>query len=96
MSAKAICTGLSALFALSPVVLADVPNEKITALMTLCEANPSCSHEAVNKDGGVLLNINEENQVKHIACQNDGLCMMVMPRGVRFTVSDVITKLTPK
>ena len=95
MPVKTICAAASALLAVSAIASADVPSEKISALVTLCEVNPRCSHEPMNSAGGVLFNIHQEKQVKHIVCQKDGSCMMILPRGKRFAVSDVVAQLTP-
>ena len=95
MTVKIISAAMPVFLVISAIASADVPNEKISALVTLCEVNPNCSHEPVNAAGGVLFSIRKENQVKHITCQNDGSCMMIMPRGKRFVVSDVIAQLAP-
>jgi hypothetical protein len=95
MTLKIISATMPVFLVISAIASADVPNEKISALVTLCEVNPNCSHEPANAAGGVLFNIHNENQVKHITCQNDGSCMMIMPRGKRFLISDVIAQLAP-
>lgn len=95
MTIKAIGTAMSAIIILSGVASAEAPNEKVSALMTLCAVNPNCSHGVPDAAGGVLFNIRERTLVKHVRCQSDGSCMMVMPRGKRFVVTDIVAQLTP-
>ena len=95
MTVKIISAAMPVFLAISTIATADVPNERISALVTLCEVNPNCSHKPANDAGGVLFNIHKENEAKHITCKNDGSCMMIMPRGKRFMVSDIIAQLTP-
>jgi hypothetical protein len=95
MTIRAIGIAMSAMVILSGPASAGAPNEKVSALMTLCGVNPNCSHQGPNADGGVLFNIREETMVKHVRCQSDGSCVRVMPRGRLFMVTDIVAQLTP-
>ena len=95
MTIKTIGTAISAIVLLSSVASAGAPNEKVSALMTLCGVNPDCSQRGPDADGGVLFIIREQTLVKHVRCQSDGSCVRVMPRGKRFVVTDIVAQLTP-
>ncbi len=68
----------------------------IDPIVSMCRQNPNCSHEPQNEIGGVLFKIKTQGHVRKVLCQTDGNCVMVLPRGKRYGISDVSTIIAAK
>ena len=95
MLIKSINSGILAILIFSSIASADTPTTAMSALVTLCDINPNCSHEPLTGSGGIAFRVREKDQVKRVMCQSDGKCIMVLPRGKQITVTDIVTQLTP-
>ena len=63
---------------------------ELETVVSTCEANSNCSHEAPNVAGSILFKIKRGNKNISVLCQKTGECMMVLPRGKKYVVSDAV------
>jgi hypothetical protein len=89
MSTKVIYTSLISAVLFSGLIATPARSDELASLMSICDSNPLCSHEAANSAGGVLFKIQSQNSLQNIFCQKDGECMGVMPRGKKRVIADI-------
>jgi hypothetical protein len=63
---------------------------ELETAVSACETNPNCSHEVPNAAGSILFKIKQSENNTSVLCQKTGECMMVLPRGKKYVVSDVV------
>ena len=68
----------------------------IDPIVSMCRQNPNCSHEPQNEIGGVLFKIKTQGYVRKVLCNTDGNCIMLLPRGKKYGISDVSTIIAAK
>ncbi len=96
MPFRVICANLFIFLAYSNLAIAESQNVKLLNAMSLCSSNPNCSHEKITAAGTIVFNLQRRGQVKHVVCQKDGTCMMIMSRGKKMIISDVGVLLAVK
>jgi hypothetical protein len=89
----AVCSGMAAC---SGILFSEARSAGLETAISVCKENPKCTYGALDSDGGLLFKLETEGALKMLRCSGAGECMRVMPRGQRYTVSDVESVLKAK
>jgi hypothetical protein len=89
----AVCLGMAAC---SGIFVSAARSEGLESVIAACKENPKCTYGAFDSDGGLLFRLEIDGAIKLLQCSGEGECMRVMPRGQRYTVSDVVSVLKVK
>lgn len=96
MSVKLKYTTLSAVFLLLAITTSLAHSAEVASAMSLCDANPACTHSAPNQAGSVIFKLKLSTQTKTVLCDGDGKCVVFLPRGQRMTIKDISSVLLAK
>ena len=82
----AVCLGMAAC---SGILVSQARSEGLQTAIAVCKENPKCAYSAIDSDGGLLFKLEIDGADKTWRCSGEGECMRVMPRGQKYSVSDV-------
>ena len=85
-----------AMAACSGIFVSKARSKGLETVIAVCRENPKCTQGALDSDGGLLFKLEIDGALKMLRCSGAGKCMRVMPRGQRYTVSDVESVLKAK
>ena len=89
----AVCLGMAAC---SGILVSQARSEGIETAIAACKESPKCTYSAPGSDGGLLFKLEIDGAHKMLRCSGAGECMGVMPRGQKYTVSDMKSVLKAK
>ena len=89
----AVCLGMAAC---SGILVSQARSEGLETAIAVCKENPKCTYGALDSGGGLLFKLEVDGERKMLRCSGAGECMRIMPRGQRYTVSDVESVLKAK
>ena len=89
----AVCLGMAACLG---ILVSQSRSEGLETAIAVCKENPKCTYGALDSDGGLLFKLEIDGALKMLRCSGKGECMRVMPRGQKYTVSDVESVLKAK
>ena len=89
----AVCLGMAAC---SGILVSQARSEGLETAIAVCKENPKCTYGALDSGGGLLFKLEVEGERKMLRCSGAGECLRVMPRGQKYTVSDVESVLKAK
>jgi len=89
----AVCLGMAAC---SGIFVSAARSEGFETVIAACKENPKCTYGALDSDSGLLFKLEIDGALKMLRCSSAGECMQVLPRGQRYTVSDVESVLKAK
>lgn len=79
---------LTSLFALLLIISTPAVADDIKSAIKLCDADPSCSYDGADAEGGILFKIKLDGGVARLYCAADGECARLYPRARRVALSD--------
>jgi hypothetical protein len=89
----AVCLGMAAC---SGIVVSAARSDGLETAIAVCKENPKCSSGAFDSEGGLLFKLEIDGELKMLRCSSVGECTRLLPRGQRYTVSDVESVLKAK
>ena len=89
----AVCLGMAAC---SGIFVSAVRSEGFETAIAACMENPKCSYGAIDSNSGLLFKFEIDGALKMLRCSSTAECMRVLPRGQRYTVSEVESVLKAK
>jgi hypothetical protein len=89
----AVCLGMAAC---SGILFSEARSKGLGTAIAVCKENPKCIYGALGSDGGLLFKLEIDGELKMLRCSGAGECMRIMPRGQKYTISDVESVLKAK
>ena len=90
MTSRTIITCALASSLFSILAVPQARSASLEALITTCEANQNCAHEQASASGSMLFKIKRDGSSRGILCQRSGECVMLLPRGQKYSMPDLI------
>ena len=85
-----------AMAACSGIFVSKARSDGPETAVAVCKENPICTYDALDSDGGLLFKFETDGALKKLLCSGEGECLRIMPRGQRYTVSNVESVLMAK
>jgi hypothetical protein len=82
----AVCLGMAAC---SGIFVSAARSKGLETAIAVCRGNPKCTYGALDSDGGLMFKLEIDGALKMLRCSGAGECMRAMPRGQKYSVSDV-------
>jgi hypothetical protein len=89
----AVCLGMAAC---SGILISQARSEGLETAIAACKENPKCAYGALDSGGGLVFKLEIDGANKMLRCSSEGECMRIMPRGQKYSVSDVERVLKAK
>ncbi len=84
----AACT--FALLLISPFAALPAHSEGLETIINACEANHNCSHQQIVADQPMEFKVMQNGSGRRILCDQSGACTMLLPRGKKYAIPDMI------
>ena len=89
----AVCLGMAAC---SGIFVSAARSKGLETAIAVCRENPKCTYGALDSDGGLMVKLEIDGALRMLRCSGAGECMRAMPRGQKYTVSNVKNALKAK